>query len=213
MRVNISILACSFITATASSNTTAILFPPDLIYLLPTDFSGNVSQNFLQMLSSDLNTSEIFSSAASNPFTAYSQEFLNLLAPNATLELIATSSVPLADEMGIWVWDHNQVWMASPTINGTSYVSILDLSTNKVSKLESTIEVLTPVGTYHNSLVCIVGHGNATIPPSIYSINPSTFETKVIVNSCFGLRFNVPNDITWATTTSGKNTCSSLMIR
>jgi gluconolactonase len=92
------------------------------------------------------------------------------------------------------------MWMASASVAGISYVSVLDLSTGTISKLNSNIDVLNPNGgNYHNGKVYIVGDGNATIPPSVYEVDPTTGNTTIIVNSYFGLRFNGPNDVTWAT--------------
>jgi gluconolactonase len=175
------------------------IFPPELAYLLPSGFEGNVSQSFLQTIPSNQQLSGLFSSAQNSTFIAYDQEFIDLFGPEPKLDPVTSSSVPFADEMGVWVWDHNQVWMASSAVNGTTYVSVLDLSTGNVSVLNSSIDVLNPNGGgYHNGLVYIAGDGNETVPPSIYQVNPSTGETSVIVNSYFGLRFGGPNDLTWA---------------
>jgi gluconolactonase len=175
------------------------IFPPELTYLLPVDFQGNVSQSFIQTTSSNKKLSDLSSSAETTLFIAYDQEFIDLLGSGAKLDLVASSTVPFADEMGVWVWDHNQVWMASSSVNGISYVSVLDLSTGKVSTLNSSVDVLNPNGGgYHNGLVYIAGDGNQTIPPSIYQVDPTNGNTSVIINSYFGLRFGGPNDLTWA---------------
>jgi gluconolactonase len=124
------------------------------------------------------------------PFIVYDEEFASLLAPDASVELIYShpDGKPIAHEMGIWVWDHNQVWMAS---NGTptSDIHTLDLSTNNVNLLETPNGV--PVlnangGSYHEGKVYIAGDGNATYPPSIYVVDPVTHTAEVLINNHFG---------------------------
>ncbi|KAK5046478.1 hypothetical protein LTR84_008281 [Exophiala bonariae] len=134
---------------------------------------------------------------------SYDPEFESIFAPNASLDLIYTSKngTPIADEMGIWLWDHNQVWMASATENGTNFVSILDLTRNSITRLKSSnrIEVLNPNGGgYHNGKVYIAGDGNETTAPCIYAVDPVSYQTQIVINSYFGLRFGGPNDLTWA---------------
>ena len=137
------------------------------------------------------------------PFVAYDPSFASLLAPNATLELLYESrdGKPVGHEMGIWVWDHNQVWMAAAYPNGSSFVNIMDLSTNTVSPLvpSNGIPVLNPNGGgYHNGKVYITGNGNKTATSCIYAVDPVTLEVECIIDSYFGLRLNGPNDLTWA---------------
>jgi gluconolactonase len=187
----------------SSSNPNILRIPRNNTYNLPSGFTGNTSQSFLQ--SSDLpSTSGSPSEALLKPFIVYDDEFASLLAPNASLELIYQDpdGQPIAHEMGIWVWDHNQVWMGSSTVDNSSYVYILDLSTNNVTLFQSTngVPVLNPNGgSYHEGKVYIAGDGNATYPPSIYAVDPVTHEVEVVVNSYFGLRLNGPNDLVWAT--------------
>ena len=109
---------------------------------------------------------------------------------------------PVADEMGIWLWDHNQVWMASAAQDNISYVSILNLRDHTVQRLKTSngIEVLNPNGGgYHNGKVYIAGDGNETMPPCVYAVDPVTLAAETVVDSYFGLRFGGPNDLTWAT--------------
>lgn len=166
-------------------------------YLLPT-FDGNVSQSFLQTNSSTHQLAQ----CQTADLDSYDPEFNTLFAPNASLNLIYTDPKgnPIADEMGIWLWDHNQVWMASAGVDGTSFVNILDLNHNTVQRLQTTngVEVLNPNGGgYHNGKVYIAGDGNATVPPCIYMVDPVSYQVEVIINSYFGLRFGGPNDLTW----------------
>jgi gluconolactonase len=171
---------------------------PETTYLLGSNFRENVSQSFLHTTQSPPlcnNTDSLLIS--------YDPEFSSLFASNASLHLIYKDpqARPIADEMGIWVWDHHQVWTASSSVNGTSYVSILDLSSGTVERLVSSngIDVLNPNGGgYHDGKVFVAGDGNATVPPCIYAIDPTTLAVEIVVDSYFGLRLNGPNDLTWA---------------
>jgi len=96
--------------------------------------------------------------------------------------------------------------MASAGQDDVSYVSILNLNDHSVRRLNSSngVEVLDPNGGgYHNGKVYIAGDGNHTVPPCIYEVDAITFETQVVVNSYFGLRFGGPNDLVWASQDGG----------
>lgn len=185
-----------------------ILLAPDVAYLLPGGFQGNVSESFLQTANlTDASIAAQFREAERNPFVAFDQEFIDLLPENATFDLVVTESQPVADEMGIWVWDHNQVWMASAADKqGVSYVSILDLDTYRVYQPNTSIQILNPNGgNYHNGKVYIAGDGNLTVPPCIYEIDPVTLQASVYLDSYFGLRFGGPNDLTWTNSKNGSD--------
>ena len=92
-------------------NATICTLPSSFTYNLPPDFRGNVSQSFIQTTFS----ANALSSCENELLITYDPEFTSLFAANATLDLIYAdpNGNPVADEMGIWVWDHNEVWMAS----------------------------------------------------------------------------------------------------
>ncbi|KAJ5612846.1 hypothetical protein N7510_006040 [Penicillium lagena] len=200
--------AFSFLAASAlgagAENQNILILEPTSLYNLPATFKGNYSQSFLQTDGLFNGTAQEASSQMRKPFIAYDDEFANLLAANATLELIYNSSdlKPVADEMGIWVWDHNQVWMSSAGIDNVSSTYILDLNNHTVKPFDVSsngISIVNPNGGgYFNGKLYIAGDGNMTIPPAIYEIDPVTHEAQVVVDSYFGLRFNGPNDLTWA---------------
>ncbi|KAM0517304.1 hypothetical protein ACHAPE_004834 [Trichoderma viride] len=191
----IPLVTTSFAVAVTHQN--VLRLNPTLLYNVSTNFVGNSSESFLQTTGLDNST------ATMRPFIAYDDEFEHLLAKDATLELLYTSpdNKPVADEMGIWVWDHNQVWMSSSSVNNISYTSILDLSDQSVKPLVASsngVPILNPNGGgYFNGKVYIAGDGNATIPPAIYEIDPVTHDARIVVDSYFGLRLNGPNDLTW----------------
>lgn len=186
----------------SSPNTNVLILPPSATYNLPINFSGNVSQSFLQ--TSDIPSISNSSEAILKPFIVYDEEFASLLAPNASLELIYSDPEgnTVAHEMGIWVWDYNQVWMASTSPdNDVSYAYILDLYSNSLKLLNVTngVPVVNPNGGgYYEGKVYIAGDGNATYPPSIYIVDPLTYTAEVVIDSYFGLRLNGPNDLVWA---------------
>ncbi|OQU93959.1 SMP-30/Gluconolaconase/LRE-like domain-containing protein [Cladophialophora immunda] len=188
----------AFIHKFPSNNSVTCNLSSVATYLLPS-LNGNVSQSFLQTKTS----TNSLAHCENADLISYHDEFSALFAPNASLDLIYTepNGEPVADEMGIWLWDHGQVWMASAGVNKTSYVSILDLNQKTVTQLKSAngIEVLNPNGGgYYDGKVYIAGDGDATTPPCIYMIDPVTFHTEVVINSYFGLRFGGLNDLTWA---------------
>ena len=192
-----SFLASSPVIASAASNSTVSL-NPELTYLLPPGFQGNASQDFLQTVTGNRTIDGNLAQAELASFISYDQEFLDLLPSNASLHLVAEMAYPFADELGAWVWDRDEVWFTGPTINGSSYLMVLDLSTSTVYSPNTSIPVLNPNGGYYyDSLVYIAGDGDVSSAPAIYAINPSTGETSIVVDSYFGLRFNGPNDLTW----------------
>ena len=189
--------------AAATTNRNVLRLDPTLLYNLPTKFAGNSSESFLQTSGLYDSMGQKPSVAMMKPFISYDEEFEDLLAEDATLELLYTNTEnkPVADEMGIWVSDHNQVWMSSSSVDNISYTSILNLDDHTVKPLvvsSNGIPILNPNGgEYFNGKVYIAGDGNVTIPPAIYEIDPTTYEATVVVDSYFGLRLNGPNDLTW----------------
>lgn len=187
-----------------TSNPNVLRVDPTMLYSLPSTFTGLSSESFLQTKGLFNATEATETTGIFKPFISYDDEFTSLLADDASLEFIYTdpANKPIADEMGIWVWNHNQVWMASSSVENVSYVSILDLNTRSLKPLlvsSNGVPILNPNGGgYFNGKVYIAGTGNATIPPTIYEVDPVTYEARELLNSYFGLRFNGPNDLTWA---------------
>ncbi|KIX99688.1 uncharacterized protein Z520_04323 [Fonsecaea multimorphosa CBS 102226] len=193
--------------ASALTNANVLRLDPSLLYNIPSNaFAGNVSESFLQTTNLFTNGTTGNNSTAmiTKPFVAYDDEFESLFAENATLELVYSSQddTPVADEMGIWVWDYNQVWMSSASVDNVSYTNILDLSDYTITKLavsSNGVPIVNPNGgSYDSGKVYLAGDGNLTIPPAIYEVDPKTHDARVVVNSYFGLRLGGPNDMTWA---------------
>ncbi|OCL06107.1 calcium-dependent phosphotriesterase [Glonium stellatum] len=185
-------------SAIVGSTNITISISSTLSYLLPSDFQGNINQNFIDTNTSDSSVSRLFSEAQKAPFIAYDPEFLDIIGPNASLALAAERKQPFASEAGVWVPDRNEVWFTSPTVNNTGYLYVLNLQTFNVYTANTSIPILNPNGGYYfNEKVYITGQGSPTQPPCLYSIDPSTGETFIVVNSYFGVRLNGPNDVTW----------------
>jgi hypothetical protein len=106
-------LALAFRT-TKAANVTAFI-DPELTYLLPPEYSGNLSQNFVDTKTTNESENAIFATAQKAPFISYDPEFTAILEPNPTLKLVAQREVPFADEAGL----HHR--------NGHIYRSIMHL--------------------------------------------------------------------------------------
>ncbi|KAK4547660.1 hypothetical protein LTR36_000617 [Oleoguttula mirabilis] len=183
----------------------ALLLDSSVTYLLPLGFQGNVSDSFVSTNAGvgRPNDTAPLEAAAKASFVAFDEEFLDLLPPNASLELVAQKPYPFADEMGVWVWSRNEVWFTGPTINGSNHLTVLNLDTMRVYEPKTSLPVVNPNGGYyHEGVVYVAADGNATSAPAIYGVDPDTGEAWVVVDSYFGLRLNGPNDVTW--TNNGK---------
>lgn len=190
------LLALAFRNALAA-NATAFI-DPELTYLLPPQYSGELQQNFVDTNTTNTTENAQLAAAQKAPFISYDPEFTALLGPNATLKLVAEREAPFADEAGVWVSDRNEVWFTSSTVNNASYLMVLDLETSEIYTPQTSIPIVNPNGGYYfNGTVYITGTGTFTEAPCIYGIDPSTGETAVILNTYFGLQFNGPNDVTW----------------
>lgn len=186
---------------TGATSTNAIAsIDPRLIYLLPPGFVGNLALNFVDTVTSDSTIAGSFLAAKRAPFISYDPEFLQIIgeSPNSP-QLISQRDELFADEAGVWVPDKNQVWFTSSTVNNAGNLSILDLGTSKIFRPNTSIPLVTPNGGYYfEGKVYFTGQGTTTVEPCIYAIDIHTYETTIVINSYFGLRFGGPNDLTWA---------------
>jgi gluconolactonase len=189
------LLALAFRTANAA-NTTAFI-DPELTYLLPPQYSRELQQNFMDTNTTNISENAQFVAAQKAPFISYDPEFTALLGPNPTMKLAAQREAPFADEAVVWVSDRNEVWFTSSTVNNQSHFMVLDLKTSKTYTPRTSIPIVNPNGGYYfNGIVYIAATGTFTEALCIYGIDPSSGETRVILNSYFGLQFNGPHDIT-----------------
>jgi gluconolactonase len=135
---------------------------------------------------------------------SYSEEFDNLLGPKPEPKLVAERSSPFAGEGGVWVPSRNEVWSTSSIYPGYASRSVLDLNTPTINHPSLSQPLVNPTGGYYiNGLVYFTAFGNETYAGGVYSIDPATGQTEIVVNSYLGFRFNAPDDMTWAAVPSG----------
>ncbi|TKA65484.1 hypothetical protein B0A55_10086 [Friedmanniomyces simplex] len=191
-------------TLAASSSFVATL-DPDLTFRLPLGFRQNASASFLATDTSPAYSDQQLANAANATAIAFSQEFADLFPLNASLQLVAEMAQPFAVEIGAWDCRRDQVWLTGPTINGTNYLEVLDLNSSQVYQPNTSLPIPNPNGGfYSNGTVYIASDGDFATPPAIYSVNATSLETTILLDSYFGLRLNGPNDI--AVVNKGNNT-------
>jgi gluconolactonase len=190
-------ILCHMGIATAGLND-IVSIDPSLTYRILPDFEGNVTEGFIDTATSNSSVSSVFAAARNSTFISYSSEFLSILGPNPILQLVEQRNYSFANEAGIWVPDRNEVWFTSSSIDDVTLISVLNLQTLEVYTPNTSIPIVNPNGGYSlNNIVYFAGDGNATVPPAIYAIDPSTGQSSIIINSYFGIPFNGPNDMVW----------------
>lgn len=198
LMISLSCVAFSAPTATAVQTNVIVSIDSTLTYNLPPEFDGNITENFIDTVTNDSSVADVLAAAKNASFISYDPEFLQIIGESPSLQLIAQKEEFFADEAGVWVPETNQVWFTSATVNNSGNVSILDLGTSEIFTPNTSVPIVTPNGGYYfNGKVYITGQGTATVAPCIYAIDPNTYETTVLLNSYFGVRFNGPNDVTW----------------
>jgi gluconolactonase len=188
-KLSLAALAARFANAALNG---IVSIDSQLTYRILPDFEGNVTENFIDTSTSNSTSSTLFASARNATFISYSSDFLSLTGPDPSLRLIEQRNYSFANEAGIWVPPLNEVWFTSSVINDITTISILSLSSLSVSTPSLSQSVINANGGYY-----FASDGNATIPLANYSVDPSTGDTEVLINSYFGLPLNGPNDITW----------------
>jgi gluconolactonase len=184
-------------TSRISNNQTTSI-PEDATYILPPQFQGNFTQNFIDTNTSNSSLNALFTRARSSPFISYSPEFTSLLGPSPQLKLIAERpDSAFAYEAGVWVPSKSEVWFTSSYQYTNPAVYILNLDTSQIHQPNLSQPIANPNGGYYfNNKVYITAAGNETWAGGIYSIDTNTYQTDIEVNSYFGVRFNLPDDVT-----------------
>lgn len=164
-----------------------------------TNFSKSNNQEDLQELLASRNAS----------FISYSIEFSSIIGSNPQLTLIGQQpiSIEYAHEGGAYVPETNEIWFTANQlpIQNTN-ISSINLLTNQINLLDINPPIITPNGAnYFQGYVYICSQGNKTIPAGIYAVNPTTYISRLIVNSWFGYRLNSPNDVTFSTKILNRN--------
>ena len=195
---------------------TGVSIPPEYAYLLPQPYKGNINKNFIDTQTADNPTNSVFAAARNATYYSFDQEFLTILGHSPTIELAANRSGPFAHEAGVWVPDHNQVWFTSdgdPIL--PQIYSYIDLGTNIVTTpTDPAVQggVNLAGGSYFGGLVYFAALGNISenLAPAIYSIDPVSLSTNVVLDSYFGVHLNSLDDMTWVgpNTTHGSASCT-----
>lgn len=177
--------------------------PHELTYLLPSRFSGNIFQSFLSGTTTTNSTiNDLLLSAKSKPFISYDPSFPSLLGPNPTPTLIEERQSNFAGEAGVWIPSRHEVWYTTWINDGPTHIEILDLTTKTTRRLISSRPIENPNGGfYHKGLIyfaCIRDDSRGW-PGGVVSIDPTTGHVETILNSYFGLKFDVIDDLAWVT--------------
>ncbi|KAF2233701.1 hypothetical protein EV356DRAFT_559773 [Viridothelium virens] len=187
-------------------NNVTVFIPYEYTYLLPSGFLGNLDSTFVNSTTtSNDSINSLLYSASQSPFIAYDREFLDILGPNPTAQLIEqrSSDDDFAYEAGIWVPERHEVWFTPSPQQATripSTIYAFNLDTQSVSPLEPSEPAIDVTGgTYFEGKVYFSTYRNQqNYRGGIISIDANTLHVESVLNSHFGLRFNGIDDIAWA---------------
>ncbi|KIW78547.1 hypothetical protein Z517_08385 [Fonsecaea pedrosoi CBS 271.37] len=212
--------------AQAQENITGVLLPGSWAYKLPIPFDGplpiwgNLSTNFVGITTSTDNgtVNDLLAEAQNSTYYAFDEEFFDLFGGQRTAPLVRlpVREADYAYEAAIWLYDRNEVWFTSAVTSPPSYVSKLDLATNKITRLDipPVAHVGVNGGYYYNGLVYFAATGNESLPnapAALWSVDPKTLHAEVVVDSYYGLRLNSVDDLTWvkANGSQGSKSCTT----
>jgi gluconolactonase len=189
--------------AFAQTPVTGVFIPPELTYLLPAPYTGNISANFIDTKTSNDSINALLASARNTTFYAYDQEFYSIVGPSPSMRIIPVPHNH-AHEAGVWAFDKNQVWFTSFPGTPAPEYSILDLNTYTITIPNTTLAAQSPNlagGNYYNGSVYFAALGSkaASTPPSIFAVSATTGATSVVLNSYFGIPLNNIDDLSWVT--------------
>lgn len=209
--VIVTALSLLFGPAYCQSNTT-VHVSPEYAYLLPRPFNNTFTQPFVDTILPPGDAANTLDAARNASFISYDPEFDAILGSNPIVSTIASSNTSFAFEAGIWVPELNQIWFTAFRNPIPGYLSILDLNTSTIFRPSLTgsasyIPINPNGGYYHSNLVYLTSFGNTTTSPAIVSINITTYETKEVINSFYGLPLNGPDDVTVAISRSTSELC------
>ncbi|GAA5828547.1 hypothetical protein JCM11251_000844 [Rhodosporidiobolus azoricus] len=121
---------------------------------------------------------------------AYQEEFLEI-AGNITLERIFTGGN--FHEAPVYIPSTNQIFL-TPDIGSSQY--LIDLNTTTLSNFTTSpaIENING-GTFHGGLLFVTTNGGNGTHPAVFSVDPTTNQSAIVVDNYFGLRFNSLNEI------------------
>ncbi|GAA5890461.1 hypothetical protein JCM6882_002929 [Rhodosporidiobolus microsporus] len=119
------------------------------------------------------------------------QEEFSQIAGNITLERVFTGGN--FHEAPVYIPLTNQIFLTPD--NGTSQF-LIDLNTTTLSNFTASppIENING-GTFHSGLIYVTTNGGNETNPAVFSIDPTTNQSSIVVDNYCGLRFNSLNDI------------------
>lgn len=164
-------------------------------YLARTLLTANSDAPFYQAINTNntnLNTALNQTQRAS--FTAFDQQFFNILGPSARLEKIASFAPGLGHvhEAPVYIPEINSLLFADTSLIGT--LQLLNLTNNHLRNITTTPPLWNVNGgTYHRGRVYLVTNGSPV--RGVYQFNYTTFTATPVVNNYRGRKLNSPNDL------------------
>lgn len=209
MRSSILLALFASLNAALCENATGVFIPPEYTYLLPAPFEGpqavdgNFSTNYINTVTANASINALFESAQVATYYALDEEFYDILGGETPeIQLVEMRTTDFAYEAGAWDYDTNQVWFVSQITSPPTYVSILDLKTNKITTLDIPgLRSINPNGGYYfqgKMYFAVVGNESVSNgAPGIYAVDTTTYMTTPILNSWFGEKLDSVDDLTW----------------
>ncbi|KAK9763511.1 hypothetical protein K7432_009735 [Basidiobolus ranarum] len=190
-------ITASAVVAQSNSNSKVVEIGPDY-NVLSEPFSREVDEPFSKTKSG----SKTFENIGEAAFIVYNKRFYDIIGTQPNLTVVAEKDFSFAHEAGIYVEKTNEIMFTSNRLGDTSgtdqYADVYKMSvdTFEVTKISPSIDInLANGGTFYDGKAIIVGQGKGSLGAAIYSVDPVTYETKVILNNFFGLKFNSLNDV------------------
>ncbi|CAE6473969.1 unnamed protein product [Rhizoctonia solani] len=137
------------------------------------------------------------------PFVAVTQEFYEILGPDAALRVIAKADTPEFHEAGVYIHETSKVFFTSNKMNGpgphppfANFSKIGPGSIWEIIDPPSDSFVLPNGGTVYDGKVLMAVQGyKLDVPSSLMTFDPRTHKAEVLLNNFFGRPFNSINDV------------------
>ncbi|KAH6671341.1 hypothetical protein B0J14DRAFT_485267 [Halenospora varia] len=193
-----------------------VFIPPELGYLLPTSYNGSINANFIDTTTRNTSINALLLAARNATFYVYDQEFYSILGPSPATRIITYGTPDTSHEAGVWLPDRNEIWFSSWIDLGAHQMSILDLNTYTITPANITYPFPGSPnllgGDYFNGTLFFTeaGSKNASLPPAIYSVDPSTGVASIVLNTYYGVHLNTIDDLFWLSpnTSAGSTSCT-----